>query len=508
VTITGTKLVASVTTTVFSETNPDNSGKAQEVYRVKDATGITNRGNNDVTDFLTPQLVPYPELRFPLQPGSTFQSFNKQGLNFGRDLDGDGKNETAAINAQVNVVGFENVTVTAGTFPNTIRVETALNLVITLSMSGSTIPLTSTQTTWFASGVGPVKETNVIQSQGVTDAISEELVSYSVDGQGTNVKVLSLRTNDILYDPFRQVIYASVPSSSASNPNTIAIIDPVSGTVKSSVSTGTDPGKLALSDDGQFLYVGLNGQASVARFTAATMTLGQTFSLGTFLGIPLVAGDMQVQPGNPQVVAITRTSPSISPPTVDVAIYDNGVQRPNTNVMDRPDFLQFSQSASTLYGSDAASSTPSSFLRISVGPLGVSLIDSFFDLIPTGTINMVFDAGLIYTSSGVIVNPAPTPPTAAQNFVVPPLDQPRILFLVRPDSSVGRVFFIAIPNGTNLPTRLYSFDQATKQLIGSLDLDAVSGTPNKLIRWGTKGVALNIDSGQVMIIQSSLVSNQ
>jgi hypothetical protein len=514
VTITGTNLLAGVTTTVFSETNPDNTGTAQEVYRVKDTTGITNRGNNDVTDVLTPQLVPYPELRFPLQPGSTFQSFNKQGLNFGQDLDGDGKNETAAFNAQVNVVGFENVTVTAGTFPNTIRVETTLNLVVTLSMSGNTIPLTQTQTTWFASGVGPVKETNVTQSQGVTDAISEELVSYSVDGQGTNVKVLNLRTNDILYDPFRQVIYASVPSSSASNPNTIAIIDPVSGTVKSSVSTGTDtnPGKLALSDDGQFLYVGLDNPGSVARFTAATMTLGPTFSLGTFIGAPLVAGDMQVQPGNPQVVAITRTIPGLSVPSQDVAIYDNGVQRPNT-IGGPVDILQFSQSASTLYGVDATT-TPSNFLRMSVGPLGVSLIDAFNDLIPipsiTITKNMVFDAGLIYTSSGLIVNPAPTPPTAAQNFVVPPPDQPRTLLVVRPDSSVGRVFFIATQNFPNPHWRLYSFDQATQQVIGWFDLDAALGTPTKLIRWGTKGVAVNINTtgNQVMIIQSPLVSNQ
>ena len=495
-----------MTTTVFSETNPDNSGKAQEEYRVKDATGVTIWGNNDVTDVLTPHLVPYPGLRFPLQPGSTFQSFNKQGLNFGEDLDGDGKNETAAINAQVKVVGFENVTVTAGTFPNTIRVETTFNLVVTLSRDMSAIPATQTQTTWFASGVGPVKHTGVTQSQGLSDTITEELVSYSVDGQGTNVLTVNLATKDILYDPFRQVIYASVPASSASHPNTIAIIDPVTGSTISSIPTGTDPGTLALSGDGQFLYVGLDGQGSVSRFTASSMTLGSTFSLGTFGGVPLVAGDMQVQPGNPLVVAITRTIPGLSTPSLSVAIYDNGVQRPNT-IGSLVDILQFSQSAATMYGL-SAHTIPGPFLRMSVGPSGLSPIDVFNDLIPSLTKSMVFDAGLIYTSSGLVVNPAPTPPTAAQNFVVPSLDQPRTLFLVRPDSSVGRVLFIATPNITNFQTRLYSFDQATQQVIGWFDLDAVSGTPNKFIRWGTKGVALTTTGNQVMIIQSPLVSNQ
>ena len=507
VTITGTKVLAGVTTTVFSETNPDNSGTAQEEYRVKDATGVTIWGNNDVTDILNPQLVPYPGLRFPLQPGSTFQSFNKQGLNFGQDLDGDGKNETVAITAQVKVVGFENVTVTAGTFPNTIRVETTFNLVVTLSRDKSAIPATQTQTTWFASGVGPVKHTGVTQSQGLTDTITEELVSYSVDGQGTNVQTLNLATKDILYDPFRQVIYASVPASSASHPNTIAIIDPVTGTTISSIPTGTDPGTLALSGDGQFLYVGLDGQGSVARFTVSTMSLGSTFSLGTFGGVPLVAGDMQVQPGNPLVVAITRTIPGLSVPSLSVAIYDNGVQRLNI-IGGSLDFLQFSQSAATLYGF-SAHSIPGPFLRMSVGPLGLSVIDVFNDLIPfLITKNMVFDAGLIYTSSGLVVDPVSTPPTTAQNFIVPSLDQPRTLFLVRPDSSVGRVLFIATPNITNLQTRLYSFDQTTQQVIGWFDLAAVTGTPNKFIRWGTKGVTLTTTGNQVMIIQSPLVSNQ
>ena len=103
---------------------------------------------------------------------------------------------------------------------------------------------------------------------------------------------------------------------------------------------------------------------------------------------------------------------------------------------------------------------------MSVGPLGLSVIDVFNDLIPfLITKNMVFDAGLIYTSSGLVVDPVSTPPTTAQNFIVPSLDQPRTLFLVRPDSSVGRVLFIATPNITNLQTRLYSFDQTTQQRV-------------------------------------------
>src|SRR4029077_7739989 len=123
-TITGTKVIGSTTTVVSGETNSFNAGAASQEYLVKNTTGLTIWGNNDVTDQITPQLVPYQALRFPLQPGSTFQPFNKQGLDFGQDLDGDGKNETASTSSQVKIMEAETITVPAGTFPNTIRVET------------------------------------------------------------------------------------------------------------------------------------------------------------------------------------------------------------------------------------------------------------------------------------------------------------------------------------------------------------------------------------------------
>lgn len=92
VSITGTKVINGVTVIVFAN-------GVEENYYLKDNNGITYYGNNDTTDALTPQLIPYQMVNFPLQAGSNFVQVNKPGLDYGEDLDGDGKNETVDVNS-------------------------------------------------------------------------------------------------------------------------------------------------------------------------------------------------------------------------------------------------------------------------------------------------------------------------------------------------------------------------------------------------------------------------
>src|SRR5205807_2476078 len=95
----------------------------------------------------------------------------------------------------------------------------------------------------------------------------------------SGVRQLALAANDLVYDPGTRQIYASVPSSAGSTGNSITAIDPVSGALGSPVFVGSEPDKLALSDDNQYLYVGLDGAAAVRRFDLASQTAGPQFSL-------------------------------------------------------------------------------------------------------------------------------------------------------------------------------------------------------------------------------------
>lgn len=192
--VSGTKAVGGLTAIIFAETNPDGLGQGTEDYLIKDSRGITNQGNSDATDPLTPQLIPYRTLRFPLQAGATFESLNKKGLNFG-DLDGDGKNEIGDFLAQVTVTAFESVTVPVGTFANSARIETKITSTITASSDGTKVTVTETLTEWLAPGVGSVKRQTQTSGQGFSETVSEELAGYFVDGQGKGTLSLTIATD-------------------------------------------------------------------------------------------------------------------------------------------------------------------------------------------------------------------------------------------------------------------------------------------------------------------------
>jgi DNA-binding beta-propeller fold protein YncE len=90
-----------------------------------------------------------------------------------------------------------------------------------------------------------------------------------------NAKIINLATNNLNSDPVSKRIYASVPGA----PGNIAPIDPTTGTTGTAIPVGNGPTKLAGSDNGQFLYIGLDGEAAVQRVTLATQTAGLKLSL-------------------------------------------------------------------------------------------------------------------------------------------------------------------------------------------------------------------------------------
>src|ERR1041385_8388056 len=142
------------------------------------------------------------------------------------------------------------------------------------------------------------------------------------DGPTEFIRQIPLPANDLVYSPLTGKFYASVPSSVGGGGNSIKSIDPATGTIESSTFIGSEPNKLALSDDGHNLYVSLDGSAAVRRFDVQTNTPGLQFTLGqdSFSG-RYVVGEFAVAPGNPDLVAVARSFGG------GIAVYDNGVRR-------------------------------------------------------------------------------------------------------------------------------------------------------------------------------------
>jgi len=221
----------------------------------------------------------------------------------------------------------------------------------------------------------------------------------------STTQVVSLAAKQIVYDSGRQLLYAAVGNADATHPNTVAIIDPSSATVTTTIPVGADPHRLTLSGDGSYLYVGVDGINSVQRINLTSKTVEATISLG---GTTLVAGDIQVMPGSPKTVAVVRKVPFSSPSAEDVAIFDDATMRPNTTASSRQtiDVIAFSDSGASLYGLDNEISD-FAFVRMNVDANGVTVQDATWALLGWGyNAKMVYNSGLIYSTFGSVANPS------------------------------------------------------------------------------------------------------
>src|SRR5262245_46949100 len=172
------------------------------------------------------------------------------------------------------------------------------------------------------------------------------------------VRRINLTTNDLIFSSSTGKIYASVPSSVGSSGNSLQALDPTTGLVTSTTFVGSEPNKLAISDDGHSLYVSLDGSFSIRRFDTLTNTPGLQFGLGSeFIFGRYSPGDLAVAPANPSVLAVARVYATVSPPEAGVAIFDNGVPRTNVgpNHSEGSDFLAYSDSVAKLYGTGQGS---------------------------------------------------------------------------------------------------------------------------------------------------------
>ena len=109
------------------------------------------------------------------------------------------------------------------------------------------------------------------------------------------------------------------------------MIEPFSGRVTQSRVVGSEPNALAVSADGRFLYVGIDGEGSVRRLLLPTLDGDVSVSLGErpLFRTPYTAGVIRVSPLQPRTIAVTRVSLNTVPSQIGgVVLFDDAVQRP------------------------------------------------------------------------------------------------------------------------------------------------------------------------------------
>lgn len=339
---------------------------------------------------------------------------------------------------------------------------------------------------------------------------------------GTRVTVLDIQANDLVWDPQNQRIYASMAGTAMTNPDSVVAIDPTTGKVVASQAIGNGPNLLAISNDSQFLYTGLNTSGAIQRFTLPGLTPDISFLLGSDpTSGPYHAIGLAVAPGMPHTTAVVLGQGTVLP-MYGAAIYDDAKARPATI----PSIPQGGPSIGQIqWGADSSSLCAEGYTDgggpifcYSVDSTGVASRNDYAEMGPLAGMHRHFDpvTRYIYADDGTVSDPA-TGRTLGYYYpnFLPVLGENFLLA----DSSVNRIFVLGqatsqfVQGADVTDYTIDVFDQTHFTEIGSMIIPGVIGKPMHFILYGNAGLAFSTANvltnlpEKVYLIDGNIVNN-
>ena len=330
-----------------------------------------------------------------------------------------------------------------------------------------------------------VRTPSVATASNATDFVLRSFAAPAVTAQ----RAIALAANGVIADTGRGLVYASAASNDRTYADMVVAIDPTTAKIVKSVPVGSGPDIMALSDDGQFLYVSLAGSGGVRRVTLASFTADLAWSLGG-----TYAEDMRVLPGSPHTVVISTKQPGISPGAAGVFVYDDGVARPKSVGGALVNSIGFAGSPTMLYGVNGES-TSDDFTSMRIDADGISVagtvsgLSAFYDRLADGN-------GRVYGNNGAVLD------AEFQTRVGSlPYGLNGAGIGVHVDPRLGRVYVI----GGNT---LSAYDMNTYRAAGSVSVwgyvfDHPALSRQHLARWSADGFAWR-DGSDVYFVQTTL----
>jgi hypothetical protein len=315
---------------------------------------------------------------------------------------------------------------------------------------------------------------------------------------------------DVVWDATHGKLYVSIASTDTAAPNTIAAIDPATGTTGSPVAAGNNPDLLSISSDSSYLWVGLDGGNAVQRFRLPGLTKDISFPLPLdSFGNLQQAVSLQAAAVSPHTVAVTtgqwQGSPGFesSGEGEGVYVYDDATRRP-TSVPGvavggpRIDWVQWGANDSTIYGSQYTTIDAGGVASLNVTSSGVSLASYNGGQIgPPFLTQYDTNNGLLY-SLGNAFNPVNG--ALVGSFNLPGGEQ-----ACTADPSLARYYCVVAysDGGTDINLfELWVFDLNSDVLLDRVffgasagaQLSPITGVLTHLVRWGNAGLALTTSS--------------
>ena len=207
--------------------------------------------------------------------------------------------------------------------------------------------------------------------------------------------ILPIEARALVYSAARNEIYVSVQGDAATHPNSIVVVDPTTAAVRSAIPIGSNPGTLALSDDGSTLWAAIEGAHAFRKVTmSATPPV-----VGPLIHLPMSratnyfdAASMAVLAGTPLSVVMVLSDRGY---TTEVRVFDDGVPR-GAGVTARNGTIVTAGPPATAFGGDVEAPnlyvyavTPSGITATTHSVLKYSVVDS-----------LVYAGGRVFSGGG------------------------------------------------------------------------------------------------------------
>lgn len=303
----------------------------------------------------------------------------------------------------------------------------------------------------------------------------------------SDLKTISALTTAMLWHPGIGRLLITSRSGNLTR-GYLSAVDPVTGRTTDSVFVDQEPGRMAMTDDGKYLFMqarSLDSQQLVKKVQISPLAVLSQFA------VPGGVMDIAVAPGSSTSVAVARTNGRIT-------IYDDGVARP---VADGVGYsLTFADAARVFGYLDFSPASITANLLASDGIRATTSVRGFFTGINT---YLEHHAGRLYLSSGYAFD------IEEMNRVLGYIGRTPTDWDIKSGDALavdhrrGRAY--EIHNGT-----LTAWDLNSFKPIGSVKAaPAPKNLPSvmflsRAVRWGTDGLAFN-DNDYVHIFRSPLI---
>jgi hypothetical protein len=297
---------------------------------------------------------------------------------------------------------------------------------------------------------------------------------------------LQLPVRDLAYSAVTERLYGTVYDGPMAG--YLAVIHPEWGTVENYLWMGEGARYLAISNDGKYLWVGVDGENLVRR---VNLEWGGYPDFLVQLDSGVVAEDLAAVPNHPQRVAVSRRYTSGSPAHAGVAIYQYGWALSSVTAAGvGSNVIEFGATGATLYGLDAETSAHR-YRTMQVNDDGVAVTSNWWSGISTQA-DIVFAGGRLYSSAGPVMD------TGYQDWAG---FFNNLEGAVRPDLATGRVFFL--DDDAIRVADINTFAQVGTLPVPTLAFEPAATQRRHLVRWGADGLAFH-DADEVFLLRTPI----